>query len=108
VFVAGFVRLGFPIVQQQHWLSKTFVAIFTLWLIWFISLYSLLHVVRPIVRLYHPNFTLPDIDENHIRPTSWIEAVFRLDFLVMLMVFSLTMYIGWFIIGAALVAVSNA
>lgn len=105
VFIAGFIRLGFPIAREEHWIAKIGIAAFTLWLIWYVSCYTLLHVIRPIVKLYFPDFTLPNIDEHHERPDKWWSAVFRRDFCLMYILFFATLYIGWFIVGAGLESV---
>src|SRR5688572_10575268 len=66
VLIAGLIRLSVPVIRSGPLYLKLLFVIFLLWLIWFVSIYILIHVIRPIVKLYHPEFTMPEIDPNHI------------------------------------------
>ena len=102
VFLAGLARLCVPPIREESIFVKVLFVVFLLWLMWFISTYILVHIVRPVVKLYHPSFTLPEVDPDHIYKSGWKQIVFTKSFFAMLLLYSLSMLLGWFVVGAGL------
>ena len=83
-FLSGLFKLCVPTVRDSMLSVKIFASLVILALIWYVSMYVLLHVVRPIVQLYYPDFTLPEIDVNHKIPSKWWHSFQNPAFLLML------------------------
>lgn len=98
-FLAGLVRLCVPSVKAASFVAQLGFVLFLLWLIWFVSTYIMIHIVRPVVKLYHPEFTLPEVDPDHVYKSNWRQVLLTKSFAKLLVLYLASLYFGWLIVG---------
>ncbi|WP_444957508.1 hypothetical protein [Microbulbifer sp. ZKSA002] len=102
MLLAGIVRFCIPSVKAATFFPKLGFVIFFIGLSWFISVYIFIHVVHPIVKIYHPEFSLPEVDPENERKIGWREIVYTRSFILMMVLYLTTLYLGFVIVGWAL------
>lgn len=97
-FIGAIFRFGGPEVKSDINKLIPFTLIF-LTLLFFIYIFTIIHVIRPGVQIYYPEFGLKGID-SHYRPLNRLHPAN----VVFVSILAMYIYIGWFIVSIGLMA----
>jgi hypothetical protein len=104
VFIAGIARLAYPSIQGDSWWVQICAFVITISLLYVALLFWSVHVARPIIQLYSPEFGLPELDEHAKPATAW-NTIKRLDIWLYLFMVVSALQLGWYVFDAAVKAI---
>jgi hypothetical protein len=100
---AALVQLCGPVIRQRDGLLGKFGFIGIIYGLLFLSgFYLAAHVIRPLIRIYSPDFTLADVDRRHI-----VKKSFRPAALLFALLLLGALYLGWELVEIALLSISK-
>jgi len=97
---AALVQVCVPIIRQRDLLSKFGFLGIIYGLLFLSGYYLAAHVIRPLVKVYSPDFTLPDVDRKHL-----VKKGFRPAALMFALLCLGALYLGWKLVEMALLSI---
>jgi hypothetical protein len=99
---AALIQLCVPIIREKDILAKVGFLAIIYGLLFLSGYYLAAHVIRPLVKIFYPDFTLPHVDDRHLRKKG-----LRPGALLFALLSLVTLYLGWILVEMALVSASK-
>ena len=94
MLTGGIAKIFISSGAESSMISKLIIIAFIMALLTFASLFWLIHVVRPIIKMTWPEFGIPDIDDGASK-LPFKQLVRRLDVWVYILVGTTSVFLGW-------------
>ena len=101
------VQVCLPIIREKGLLTKFGFLAIIYGLLVLSGYYLAVHVIRPFVKVFYPNFTLRHADDNHVERKGFRRNLKRPGALLFAMLLLITLYLGWTLVEMTLLFVSK-